>query len=117
MPRALDAIIGRQGIRLSGGQRQRLAIARMMLSDPKVVILDEATSALDTETEARLHEAMAAFLAERTTLIIAHRLSAVKQANRVYVFDAGRIIETGAHDSLIAAGGLYAKLYGDYQTA
>ena len=117
MPRALDAIIGRQGIRLSGGQRQRLAIARMMLSDPKVVILDEATSALDTETEAHLHEAMAAFLAERTTLIIAHRLSAVKQANRVYVFDAGRIIETGAHDTLMAAGGLYAKLYGDYQTA
>ena len=117
MPQGLDAIIGRQGIRLSGGQRQRLAIARMMLSDPKVVILDEATSALDTETEARLHEAMAAFLAERTTLIIAHRLSAVKQANRVYVFDAGRIIETGAHDSLMAAGGLYAKLYGDYQTA
>ncbi|MDX2312458.1 MAG: ABC transporter ATP-binding protein [Gammaproteobacteria bacterium] len=117
MPRALDAIIGRQGIRLSGGQRQRLAIARMMLSDPKVVILDEATSALDTETEARLHEAMAVFLAERTTLIIAHRLSAVKQANRVYVFDAGRIIETGAHDTLMAAGGLYAKLYGDYQTA
>ena len=117
MPQALDATIGRQGIRLSGGQRQRLAIARMMLSDPKVVILDEATSALDTETEARLHEAMGAFLAERTTLIIAHRLSAVKQADRVYVFDAGRIIETGAHDALMAAGGLYAKLYGAYQTA
>jgi ATP-binding cassette subfamily C protein len=117
MPQGLNAIIGRQGIRLSGGQRQRLAIARMMLSDPKVVILDEATSALDTETEARLHDAMGAFLAERTTLIIAHRLSAVKQADRVYVFDAGRIIETGAHDMLVAAGGLYAKLYGDYQTA
>jgi ATP-binding cassette subfamily C protein len=117
MPQGLNAIIGRQGIRLSGGQRQRLAIARMMLSDPKVVILDEATSALDTETEARLHDAMGAFLAERPTLIIAHRLSAVKQADRVYVFDAGRIIETGAHDMLVAAGGLYAKLYGDYQTA
>jgi len=117
MPRGLDAMIGRQGIRLSGGQRQRLAIARMMLSQPKMVILDEATSALDTETEARLHEALEAFLAGRTTLIIAHRLSAVKQANRVYVFDAGRIIETGAHDTLMAAGGLYAKLYGDYHTA
>jgi len=113
----LDAVIGRQGIRLSGGQRQRLAIARMMLSDPKVVILDEATSALDTETEARLHGAMQGFLSGRTTLIVAHRLSAVKQADRVYVFDAGRIIETGAHDTLMAAGGLYAKLYGDYQTA
>jgi ATP-binding cassette subfamily C protein len=117
MPHGLDAVIGRQGIRLSGGQRQRLAIARMMLSEPKVVILDEATSALDTETEARLHVALGDFLDGRTTLIIAHRLSAVKQANRVYVFDAGRIIESGAHDSLMAAGGLYAKLYGDYQTA
>jgi ATP-binding cassette subfamily C protein len=117
LPGGLDAMIGRQGIRLSGGQRQRLAIARMMLSDPKVVILDEATSALDTETEARLHEALEEFLAGRTTLIIAHRLSAVKQADRVYVFDAGRIIETGAHDTLMAAGGLYSKLYGDYQTA
>jgi ATP-binding cassette subfamily C protein len=117
MPRGLDAMIGRQGIRLSGGQRQRLAIARMMLSDPKMVILDEATSALDTETEARLHDALGEFLSGRTTLIIAHRLSAVKQANRVYVFDAGRIIETGAHDTLMAAGGLYAKLYGNYQTA
>ncbi|MCK5362034.1 MAG: ATP-binding cassette domain-containing protein, partial [Gammaproteobacteria bacterium] len=117
MPRGLDAMIGRQGIRLSGGQRQRLAIARMMLSDPKMVILDEATSALDTETEARLHDALGEFLNGRTTLIIAHRLSAVKQANRVYVFDAGRIIETGAHDTLMAAGGLYTKLYGNYQTA
>ena len=117
MPRDLDALIGRQGIRLSGGQRQRLAMARMMLSDPKMVILDEATSALDTETEARLHDALGEFLTGRTTLIIAHRLSAVKQANRVYVFDAGRIIETGAHHTLMAAGGLYAKLYGNYQTA
>jgi ATP-binding cassette subfamily C protein len=89
----------------------------MMLSNPKMVILDEATSALDTETEARLHEALGKFLTGRTTLIIAHRLSAVKQANRVYVFDAGRIIETGAHDTLMVAGGLYAKLYGNYQTA
>jgi ATP-binding cassette subfamily C protein len=117
MAGGLDAVIGRQGIRLSGGQRQRLAIARMMLSDPKVVILDEATSALDTETEARLHAAMEGFLSGRTTLIVAHRLSAVKQADRVYVFDAGRIIETGAHDTLMAAGGLYAKLYGTSQTA
>jgi len=117
MPHGLDSVIGRQGIRLSGGQRQRLAIARMLLSEPKVVILDEATSALDTETEARLHQALQAFLDERTTLIIAHRLSAVKQADRVYVFDAGRIIETGAHASLMAAGGLYAKLYGTYQSA
>ncbi|MDH5802950.1 MAG: ABC transporter ATP-binding protein/permease, partial [Gammaproteobacteria bacterium] len=85
LPAGLDTLIGRQGVRLSGGQRQRLAIARMVLSQPKVVILDEATSALDAETEARLHEALAGFLQQRTTLIIAHRLSAVKQADRVYV--------------------------------
>ena len=112
MPQGLDTIIGRSGIRLSGGQRQRIAIARMILSDPKVVILDEATSSLDTETEARLHQAMREFLRERTTLIIAHRLSAVKQANRVLVFDGGRIIDEGDHDELIARDGLYRDLYG-----
>lgn len=117
MPQGLDSIVGRQGLRLSGGQRQRLAIARMMLADPKVVILDEATSMLDTDTEARLHEAMHAFLEHRTTLIVAHRLSAVKQADRVYVFDAGRIIEQGEHEQLMRNGGLYSKLYGYYQTA
>ena len=95
----------------SGGQRQRLAIARMILSDPKVVILDEATSSLDTETEARLHEAMHAFLQDRTTLIIAHRLSAVRQADRVLVFDAGQIIDEGRHDELISRDGLYRDLY------
>lgn len=111
MPRRLDTLIGRSGIRLSGGQRQRLAIARMILSDPKVVILDEATSALDTETEARLHTAMHAFLQNRTTLIIAHRLSAVRQADRVLVFDAGQIIDEGRHDELISRDGLYRDLY------
>lgn len=111
MPKCLDTLIGRSGIRLSGGQRQRLAIARMILSDPKVVILDEATSALDTETEARLHTAMHAFLQNRTTLIIAHRLSAVRQADRVLVFDAGQIIDEGHHDELISRDGLYRNLY------
>ncbi len=112
MPEQLDSIIGRSGIRLSGGQRQRLAIARMILADPKVVILDEATSSLDTETEALLHEAMHAFLQNRTTLIIAHRLSAVKQADRVLVFDAGKIIDEGNHQELINKDGLYRDLYG-----
>jgi ATP-binding cassette subfamily C protein len=111
MPEGLNTIIGRSGIRLSGGQRQRLAIARMILSDPKVVILDEATSALDTDTEARLHTAMHAFLQDRTTLIIAHRLSAVRQAERVLVFDAGQIIDEGHHDDLISRDGLYRDLY------
>ena len=111
MPKRLDTLIGRSGVRLSGGQRQRLAIARMILSDPKVVVLDEATSALDTETEARLHTAMHTFLKKRTTLIIAHRLSAVRQAERVLVFDAGQIIDEGHHDELISRDGLYRDLY------
>jgi ATP-binding cassette subfamily C protein len=111
MPEQLNSIIGRNGIRLSGGQRQRLAIARMILADPKVVILDEATSSLDTETEALLLKAMHAFLQNRTTLIIAHRLSAVKQADRVLVFDAGKIIDEGNHQELINKDGLYRDLY------
>ena len=114
MPQSLDTVIGRSGVRLSGGQRQRIAIARMILADPKVVILDEATSSLDTDTEARLHTAMHAFLQDRTTLIIAHRLSAVKQADRVLVFDAGRIIDEGRHDELVQRDGLYRDLYGHY---
>ncbi len=112
MPAQLDTVIGRSGVRLSGGQRQRLAIARMILSEPKVVILDEATSSLDTETEAKLHQAMHEFLQSRTTLIIAHRLSAVRQADRVLVFDAGKIIDEGNHDELIGRDGLYKDLYG-----
>jgi ATP-binding cassette subfamily C protein len=111
LPHGLDTAVGRQGVRLSGGQRQRLAIARMIVADPKIVILDEATSALDTDTERRLHQALSGFLAGRTTLIIAHRLSAVKQADRILVFENGRVVEVGAHDELIDRGGLYHKLY------
>ena len=111
----LDTIVGRQGMRLSGGQRQRMAIARMIVANPKVVILDEATSALDSETEHKLHQALATFLKGRTTLIIAHRLSAVKQADHVYVFEQGKICEQGRHETLISQKGLYAKLYGEYQ--
>jgi ATP-binding cassette subfamily C protein len=102
-------------MRLSGGQRQRLAIARMIVAKPSVVILDEATSALDSETEQKLHQALANFLSGRTTIIIAHRLSAVKQADHVYVFEEGRICEQGKHATLINNKGLYAKLYGEYQ--
>jgi ATP-binding cassette subfamily C protein len=115
LPQGLDSIVGRSGVRLSGGQRQRLAIARMVLAEPKVVILDEATSALDAATEYNLHQALGQFLQGRTTLIIAHRLSAVKQADRVLVFDGGRIAEDGDHQQLIAEGGLYARLYGYLQ--
>ena len=115
MEHGLDTLVGRQGVRLSGGQRQRLAIARMIVSQPSVVILDEATSALDTETEFQLHQALSEFLKGRTTLIIAHRLSAVKQADHVYVFEQGQICEQGKHETLIQQNGLYAKLYRDYQ--
>ncbi|MGY6274229.1 ABC transporter ATP-binding protein [Methylomonas sp. MgM2] len=115
LDKGLDTVVGRQGMRLSGGQRQRLAIARMIVSKPSVVILDEATSALDSETEYRLHQALNEFLSGRTTIIIAHRLSAVKQANHVYVFEEGQICEEGRHEALIQQSGLYAKLYGEYQ--
>ena len=116
MQNGLDTIVGRQGIRLSGGQRQRLAIARMVLSEPKVVILDEATSALDAETEYQLHAALSDFLIDRTTLIVAHRLSAIKQASHVYVFEAGVISEQGSHRELLSQDGLYSKLYGVRQS-
>lgn len=112
MPQQLESRLGRQGVRLSGGERQRLSIARLLLGDPQVVIFDEATSALDTETEARLHAALREFLAGRTVLIIAHRLSAVKQADRVYVFEDGQIAEQGTHLELIKSDGLYSRLYG-----
>lgn len=112
-PQGLDTIVGRQGMRLSGGQRQRLAIARMILSEPSVVILDEATSALDMETEQKLHTAMSDFLRGRTTLIVAHRLSAVRQADHIFVFEDGGISEQGSHHELLSQGGLYHKLYGE----
>ena len=111
LPEQLDTLIGHDGVRLSGGQLQRLAIARMLLSQPKVVILDEATSALDTRTEKNLHAALNEALRDKTTIIIAHRLSAVKQADRVYVFEDGHIIEQGSHDELINNNGLYSRLY------
>jgi ATP-binding cassette subfamily C protein len=110
-PEGLDALVGKNGVRLSGGQRQRLAIARMVLARPRVVILDEATSALDSDTEHHLHAALSGFLRNRTTLIIAHRLSAVRQADRILVFENGRIVESGDHSSLMQQGGLYHKLY------
>ncbi|MCW8344447.1 ABC transporter ATP-binding protein/permease [Vibrio sp. ZSDZ65] len=113
----LDTEIGRNGIRLSGGQRQRLAIARMILSNPQFVILDEATSALDTSTEAALHIALSAFLENRTTLIVAHRLSAVKQADLIYVLEDGQVTQTGTHIELVEQQGLYQTLYGSVQSA
>ncbi len=112
----LDTQIGRQGVKLSGGQRQRLAIARMVLTNPKFVILDEATSALDTATEAELHKALSDFLVGRTTLIVAHRLSAVKQADTIYVLDDGKVSQSGTHHELVTQQGLYQTLYGSIQS-
>ncbi|AZL84843.1 ABC transporter ATP-binding protein [Aliivibrio salmonicida] len=112
----LETQIGRQGVKLSGGQRQRLAIARMVLTDPKFVILDEATSALDTATEAALHKALSDFLVGRTTLIVAHRLSAVKQADTIYVLDDGKVTQSGTHHELVTQQGLYQTLYGSIQS-
>jgi ATP-binding cassette, subfamily B, bacterial len=111
LPDGYDTLVGERGYRLSGGEKQRLAIARMLLKDPAIVILDEATSHLDAENEALIQAALATGLAGRTSVVIAHRLSTVRSADEILVLDAGRIVERGPHDALVAAGGLYAELY------
>ena len=111
LPGGYEYNVKERGTMLSSGQRQLIAFLRAYVSNPSILILDEATSSLDTETEALLHEAMHAFLQNRTTLIIAHRLSAVRQADRVLVFDAGKIIDEGHHHELISKDGLYRDLY------
>jgi ATP-binding cassette, subfamily B, bacterial MsbA len=103
--------VGDRGMLLSGGQRQRIAIARALLKDAPILILDEATSALDTESERHIQAALAQLLRNRTTFIIAHRLSTVEQADRILVLDGGRIAESGTHAQLLAHSGLYAQLH------
>ncbi|HTD30539.1 MAG TPA: lipid A export permease/ATP-binding protein MsbA [Steroidobacteraceae bacterium] len=110
-PQGLDTLVGDRGMLLSGGQRQRIAIARALLKDAPILILDEATSALDTEAERHIQAALAQLVRNRTTFIIAHRLSTVEQADRIIVLDAGRIVESGTHQQLLALGGLYAQLH------
>ncbi len=108
LERGYDTVIGERGVRLSGGQKQRIAIARAVLADPVVLILDEATSNLDAESEALIRESLATLMRGRTTFVIAHRLSTVRDADRIVVIDGGRIVEEGTHDTLLALGGRYA---------
>ncbi|OIJ25768.1 ABC transporter [Nocardioides luteus] len=111
LPDGLDTVVGDRGYRLSGGERQRLAIARLLLKAPHIVVLDEATAHLDSESEAAVQTALDAALAGRTSIVIAHRLSTIRAADRILVIEAGRVVESGTHESLLADGGLYAELY------
>ena len=111
LPDRLDTVVGDRGYRLSGGEKQRIAIARLLLKAPPIVILDEATAHLDSESERAVQQALAVALERRTSLVIAHRLSTIRAADQVLVIDEGRIVESGSHDELLRAGGLYAELY------
>jgi ATP-binding cassette subfamily B protein len=111
LPDGLDTVVGDRGYRLSGGEKQRVAVARLLLKAPSVVVLDEATAHLDSESEAAVQRALKTALAGRTSLVIAHRLSTIREADQILVVDAGRIIQRGTHEELLAAGGLYADLY------
>jgi ATP-binding cassette subfamily B protein len=111
LPDGLDTVVGDRGYRLSGGEKQRMAIARLLLKAPGVVVLDEATAHLDSESEAAVQRALSHALAGRTSLVIAHRLSTIREADQILVIDDGRVVEHGRHDELLERDGLYAELY------
>jgi subfamily B ATP-binding cassette protein MsbA len=111
LPQGLETLVGERGVKLSGGQRQRVAIARAILKNPRLLLLDEATSSLDSESEGWVQEALERLMQNRTSVVIAHRLSTVQKANRIAVLDQGYLVELGTHSELIAADGVYAKLY------
>jgi len=111
LPKGYDTLVGERGVKLSGGERQRVAIARAFLADAPILVLDEATSSLDVETEAKVQAASEELMAGRTTIVIAHRLSTIRGADRILVFDGGRIVEEGRHGDLVAKGGAYARLH------
>ena len=111
MPEGYDTVVGERGYRMSGGEKQRLAIARVFLKNPAIIILDEATAHLDSESESLIQRALAAALEHRTSIVIAHRLSTIVEADEIFVVDGGKIVERGTHSELVGAGGTYGELY------